>query len=79
MICNICGDRYFVAAEYRAEGCRAPALECSTCRALILREEIAGNDEERRSVKIAMGMRSALAAQYPDIHPQRRAEPPSGR
>jgi hypothetical protein len=60
MVCSVCGERNFVAGEYRAGHCRAPALQCSACGALNLSERAARSPEERESVKIAMAVRSAM-------------------
>lgn len=82
MVCNICGGTAFSVTEYRAGNdgaCRAPAFSCRGCGAIHLREEVASNDEERDSVKIAIAMRASVGneprrAPGPDLH---KAETPS--
>jgi hypothetical protein len=58
MFCDVCGKGHFTATEYRVGACRAPALECSYCHAVNLREEVAATEEERISVKIAIAIRA---------------------
>jgi hypothetical protein len=49
-----------VPAEYTSEAGRAPALECTRCRALVLTVEAARTEEERDSVKTAIAVRAAI-------------------
>jgi len=49
-----------VIAEYASQHGRAPALECTRCRALNLDESVAQSDKERDSVKLAIAVRSAI-------------------
>jgi hypothetical protein len=64
MRCNICGGDRFNTAEYRADGVVAPAKECATCRALILDEEAAA-EEDRDSVRLAVAARAAHSVPDP--------------
>ncbi len=59
--CEICGAHEFAPAEYASDAGRAPALECTRCKALILDERAAYTEEERESVKLAKGVRAAIA------------------
>jgi hypothetical protein len=59
--CNVCGCQDFVAAEYAYEAGRVPAIECADCRALVLHEDAASDDEERDSVKLAIAARASIA------------------
>jgi hypothetical protein len=59
--CNVCGGSEFIAAEYKSEDFLAPALECASCHALCLDEEVARSTAERDSVRLAVATRAALS------------------
>ncbi len=61
--CEVCGWHGFVVAVYESAKGKAPALECTRCRALNLHEDAARNEQERTSVKTAMNVRAAIAAE----------------
>jgi hypothetical protein len=63
-LCSVCGGQHFANTEYRyARGVDpVPALECADCRAIVLDEALASSDQERHSVRLAAGVRSALVA-----------------
>ncbi len=62
MVCSVCGKKDFITSEYRVGACRAPALECTSCRALNLTKEAANSQEERYSIETAIAARSEVLA-----------------
>jgi hypothetical protein len=60
MKCGVCGGTKFVSTEYKTGEMNAPALECSTCLAIVLEECVARTEEERESVKTAIALRAAV-------------------
>jgi hypothetical protein len=66
--CPICEGETFVPIDYKAPTFRAPALECASCRAILLDEDAARSDRERHSVRLAAKVRAGLSSgTYPRV------------
>ncbi len=72
MRCAICDSNAFVATVYHTRDRQCPALACTECGAVSLNVEVAGNDAERESVRLAIAKRAALAS---DEHSSRGGSP----
>jgi len=58
--CEVCGSSALTAIEYRTPDLRAPALECSRCKAIKLDETVAHSVAERERVRDALGRRATV-------------------
>jgi hypothetical protein len=65
MICNVCGSRDLRATVYRFGPREAPAMECASCKTLVVTEEAADTDEERESVRRVLSLRCELSKELP--------------
>jgi hypothetical protein len=53
MHCTVCGNQDFTPAVYRIEPRSAPALQCRSCGAVNLSEQVAGSPLERKAIRMA--------------------------